>query len=109
MKAFRPLVLRLLACIAALAGSLVPMSAAPGAGVASDNVRYVSTLPLEVGTVTGARRVGDFLYVGGAKGFSIYDVSDPVSPELVSTTATGFQFPTEDVDTNGQILLLSND
>lgn len=109
MKAFQLVFVRVLACAAVLAGVLVPMRAAPGAGIASDNVRYVSTLPLEIGTVTGARRVGDFLYVGGAKGFSIYDVTDPLAPELVSTTATGFQFPTEDIDTNGRILLLSND
>jgi hypothetical protein len=82
---------------------------APGSGIASDNVTYLSTLPLEVGTVTGARQVGNHLFVAGAKGFSIYDVSEPRSPELLSTTLTGFQFPTEDVDTNGEILLLSND
>jgi hypothetical protein len=100
---------RLLACAGATALLLSNAAPAPGSGVASDNVSYLSTLPLEVGTVTGARQVGDHLFVGGAKGFSIYDVSEPRSPELVSTTLTGFQFPTEDVDTNGQILLLSND
>ena len=95
-------------CGAALL-ALLPLQPAPGSGLSSDNVTYIDTLPLEVGTVTGARQVGKYLYVGGAKGFSIYDVTQPRKPQLVSTTLTGFQFPTEDVDTNGEILLLSND
>lgn len=92
-------------CIAA---ALVPMPAAPGAGIASDNVTYIDTIPLEMGTVTGARRVGKTLFVGGARGFSIYDVSDPKSPELLNTTISGPRFPNEDIDTNGKVLLLSN-
>lgn len=87
----------------------VPVAPAPGSGIASDNVRWVDTVPLEIGAVTGARRVGKHLYIGGAKGFSIYDVSTPRKPSLLSTTLTGLQFPTEDVDTNGKILLLAND
>jgi len=92
-------------CIAA---AFVPMPAAPGAGIASDNVTYVDTIPLEIGTVTGARRVGNTLFVGGARGFSIYDVSDPKSPALLNTTLSGPRFPNEDIDTNGKLLLLSN-
>lgn len=89
--------------------TLVPLQPAPGSGLSSDNVTYVNTMSLEVGSATGARQVGKYLYIAGAKGFSIYDVSKPRDPELVSTTLTGFQFPNEDVDTNGKILLLSND
>ena len=92
-----------------LATVVVPVGPAPGSGIASDNVEWLDTVPVDVGSVTGARRVGKYLYVGGAKGFSIYDVSSPKKPTLVSTTLTGFQFPTEDVDTNGRILLLAND
>jgi hypothetical protein len=99
---------RLLVASAAVL-ALLPLQAAPGNGLSSDNVTYIATIPLEIGTVTGARQVGKHLYVGGGKGFSIYDVSEPRRPVLVSTTITGFQFPTEDVDTNGKILLLSND
>ena len=84
--------------------------AAPTAGgLASDNVTYVSTVPFEVGAaLTGARLVGNHLYVAGARSFSIYDVSDPEAPVLESITPTGPQFPNEDVDTNGRILLISN-
>lgn len=99
---------RLAAVALCLSAALVPMSSAPGSGVASENVTYVKTLPLEVGTVTGARQVGDVLFVGGAKGFSIYDVSDPTDPKLLNTTFSGPRFPNEDIDTNGKILLLSN-
>lgn len=93
----------------AIVAIVVPAAPAPGAGIASDNVTYVDTVPIDLGSVTGARRVGKHLYVAGAKGFSIYDVSQPREPALVSTTLSGFQFPTEDVDTNGKILLLAND
>lgn len=106
----RPSLLRRLALLSA-AGSLalLPLQPAPGAGLSSDNVTYVRTIPLEVGTVAGARQVSKYLYVAGSKGFSIYDVSEAVSPQLVSSTVTGFQFPNEDVDTNGKILLVAND
>ena len=79
-------------------------------GLASDNVTYVTTVPFEAGgALTGARVVGDHLYVAGARSFSIYDVSVPAAPELLSVTPTGPQFPNEDVDTNGEILLVSNE
>lgn len=100
--------MRVAAVALGLSAALAPMSAAPGLGVASENVTYVKTIPLEIGTVTGARQVGDALFVGGAKGFSIYDVSDPVEPALLNTTLSGPRFPNEDIDTNGEILLLSN-
>lgn len=91
-----------------LGAAVVPAPPAIGFGVSSDNVTYIDTVPLEVGAVTGARRIGKTLYVGGAKGFSIYDVSDPKAPALLSTTLSGPRFPNEDVDTNGKLLLLSN-
>ena len=106
--------LRLVAVISLLPTALftvVPSSsAAPTAGgLASDNVSYVSTVPFEAGAaLTGARIVGDHLYVAGARSFSIYDISDPLMPTLESITPTGPQFPNEDVDTNGKILLISN-
>ncbi|HEU4480758.1 MAG TPA: hypothetical protein VFS18_02640 [Actinomycetota bacterium] len=77
-------------------------------GLSSDNVEYVTTVPTEVGTASGARLVGKYLYVAGAKSFSIYDVSDPEAPVLESLTPTGPNFPNEDVDTNGKVLLLTD-
>lgn len=105
--------LRLSALISVLAATILPVAdAAPGpsaGGVASDNVTYVTTVPFEAGAaLTGARLVGDYLYVAGARSFSIYDVSDPVAPALESITPTGPNFPNEDVDTNGKIMLVSD-
>ncbi|MGH2748630.1 MAG: LVIVD repeat-containing protein, partial [Actinomycetota bacterium] len=76
-------------------------------GFASDNVEYVGYVPFQVGTATGAKVVGKFLYVTSWREFSIYDVSDPTSPELLSTTPFGFKFENEDVATNGKIMLFS--
>ena len=78
-------------------------------GVSSSNVEWLTTIPLEAGTWSGARIVKGRLYVAGSKSFSIYDVSDPESPQLLSITPIGFQFVNEDVDTNGEIMLLSDD
>ena len=104
------------AVTAVFAALVVALSAAPGTtgpsagGVSSDNVTYLGTVPTEAGAAaTGARLVDEYLYVGGARSFSIYDVSDPESPALVSITPTGPQFPNEDIDTNGSILLVSNE
>ena len=83
--------------------------AGPATGVASGNVEHVATIPFDAGLATGARQVGKHLYVGGSKSFTIYNISEPTEPELLSITPIGFQFAIEDVDTNGKILLLSDD
>lgn len=102
--------LLLLGAVTLLLATAPIAGAAPTAGgLASDNVSYVTTVPFEAGAaLTGARLVGDYLYVAGARSFSIYDVSDPEAPVLESVVATGPQFPNEDVDTNGKILLISD-
>jgi hypothetical protein len=77
-------------------------------GFTSENVEYVTHVPFEVGTATGASVVGKFLYVTSWKSFSIYDVSDPLSPTLVGRPVPfGFKFENEDVATNGDIMLFS--
>lgn len=81
----------------------------PLTGVSSANVTWVTTVPVEAGLATGARILGRHLYVGGAKSFSIYDISDPLAPALQSVTPIGFVFPSEDVDTNGEILLMNDE
>lgn len=89
------------------ASARLDSSVAPG--FASGNVEYLKTVPIEAGGATGARIVGHYLYVAGVKSFSIYDVSDPLDPQLVSITPVGFYFANEDVDTNGRILLIARD
>jgi hypothetical protein len=78
----------------------------PSTGVSSDNVEHIATIPVPGGAPSGARLVGHYLYVAGPTGFAIYDVADPVNPALQSFTPTGFQLFSEDVDTNGKVLLL---
>jgi hypothetical protein len=104
------------ALVALLVSALPGASAGPQDGWSSDNVEYVRFVPFEVGTATGAKVVGKYLYVTSWKDFTIYDVSDPENPALVSKTAfaqdtgeegTGFRFENEDVATNGDILIFS--
>ena len=92
-----------------VADFVLPAGAGPATGVASPNVQYITTIPFDAGLGTGARQVGRHLFVAGAKSFSIYDVSEPEAPQLLSITPIGFQFANEDVDTNGKVLLLSDD
>jgi hypothetical protein len=97
----------------ALAALLVAGLAPPGVsgptpgGFASDNVEWIKEVPFDVGTATGAKIVGKHMYVTSWRAFSIYDVSDPLNPALLSTTPFGFKFENEDVSTNGSILVFS--
>ena len=95
--------------LVAVALSSVVAPAGRATGVASDNVTYLKTVPFDVGFPSGAKRVGNHLYVAGVKQLSIYDISDPVNPVLRSTIPIGVQPFNEDVDTNGKILLTSED
>ncbi|HEX2196836.1 MAG TPA: hypothetical protein VHJ76_07910, partial [Actinomycetota bacterium] len=63
-----------------LAGSLALLAGlghvpATALGAASDNVEYVTTVPLEAGTWTTGKLHGDYFYASGMKSFTIYDVS----------------------------------
>jgi hypothetical protein len=95
----------------ALLAAAVPATATQphDVGLSSPNVTYVATIPLDAGAAVGARLIGKTLYVSGSKSFSIYDVSNPELPKPLSVTPVGFNFPSEDVDTNGSILLLNDE
>ena len=102
--------LALFTAAAAILMLIVPANGATvRTGLMSDNVEYVGTIPLENGTWTTARIHGDYLYVSGNKSFTIFDISEPESPQFVSHTVTGFQFINEDIDTNGEILLITDE
>lgn len=79
---------------------------ATATGFASSNVEHLGTVPFDAGGASSAKLVGRYLYVGGAKTLSIYDVKDPADPVRLSTVFSGIQFPNEDIDTNGRILLM---
>lgn len=80
----------------------------PGGWVAGP-VDHLRTLPTEAGTAIDATLHEDLLYVTSWRSFSIYDVSDPLDPELLSLTPTPGQLLNEEPDTDGEILLLSHD
>lgn len=80
----------------------------PGGWVAGP-VDHVRTLPTEAGTAIDATLHEDLLYVTTWRSFSIYDVSDPLDPELLSVRPTPGQLLNEEPETNGDILLLSHD
>jgi len=94
----------------ALVGGLSPAGAGPSAGgYSSDNVEWITYLPFNVGTASGAKIIGKHMYVTSWHNFSIYDVSDPLAPQEVSTTPFGFKFENEDVDGNDEILIFSEE
>lgn len=99
-------ILGVMAVVVALAAPMVPANSIP-VYFASDNVEYVGYVPLENDTA-GARVVGKYLYITTSRGLTIYDLSDPESPQRLGSTVL-FQepyFAEEDVDTNGEILLI---
>ena len=48
--------------------------------VMSDNVEYLGSIKQDVGLTTGAKVVGNRLFVTSGKNISIYDISDPAQP-----------------------------
>src|SRR3712207_4867205 len=99
-----------LAALALFAAALPAgaQEAGPGPGYfATDNVEWVTTLPLET-DAPGARLVGKYFYITTSRGLSIYDVGKPESPKQVGSLLMPQQpqFGEEDVDTNGRILLI---
>jgi LVIVD repeat len=91
-------------------GGIPAATGGPSAGgLSTDNVEYVTFVPFEAGTATGARIVGKYLYVTTWKSISIYDISDAENPQLESITPIGFMFENEDVATNGKVLIFSEE
>lgn len=77
-------------------------------GFASDNVEHVTHIPLNLDSA-GARLVDGYFYITTSNGLTIYDVSEPESPQRLGFLPMPQQpyFAEEDVDTNGRILLIS--
>ena len=94
----------LLACIATLAAA-VPASAAtlPDA-VMSPNVEYLGSIQQDVGLTTGAKVVGDRMFVTSGKNISIYDISDPAAPKALGSMKVNVAWENEEVPTNGKVL-----
>ena len=97
--------------VAALTLIAVPVAAANKQGadwVSSDNVEYIGSIKEDVGLTTGAKIVGNRMFVTSAKNISIYDISNPASPERVGILPNA-SWENEEVPTNGKILAFASD
>lgn len=96
-----------LVCVVA---GLASAQAGPSVGgLSSDNVEWVDYVPFDAGTASGAKIIGKSMYVTSWRNFSIYDVSDPLAPVLLSNTPFGFAFENEDVDGTDKIMIFSEE
>lgn len=101
-----------LACIGLIASGLTTASAGPSAGgYSSDNIEWVTHVPFDGPTATGANFIKDgadqYMIVTSWHNFSIYNINDPASPQHIVSEPFGFKFENEDVATNGEIMLFS--
>ncbi len=116
------------ALTAALAGAVVLLPAAPALAhptvsldptlpfdvtySSTDNVEYLGRFPEHVGTASGRpSEDGALFYLTDPRGVYVYDTTDPADPQrrgsvALYQTTTGAALAQEDVDTNGEILLV---
>lgn len=101
--------LSLVAALSALVLSTLAHVPSAGAVGVGENIEWVGTVPL-TNDSAGAIRHGDWFYVTTSTTLQIYDISDPVSPSLMSVLpfVQSPQFAQEDLDTNGEILLIDD-
>lgn len=103
----------------ALAAALVLPAAAsaqlPAGPVTAKNVEFVGNFA-DAHDTAGARRVGDYFYITTERDLSIYEIGDhPAKPKKVGylsfgpTALKSYYFAEEDPDTNGEILLRSEE
>jgi hypothetical protein len=94
------------------ASVLVQMDLGPGAFM-SDNVTYIGTIPIDSpGVAAAVRTVGNQrrLYVSGAKGLTIWNVTDPALPTpLGHYTLPHFQNENMGVSADGSKAIISTD
>ncbi|HYP22783.1 MAG TPA: hypothetical protein VEV43_04350 [Actinomycetota bacterium] len=101
----------LLAGMSLLAGLVnAPAGAGPTTGgLASDNVEHVAHVPIAQNGV-GGRLIGKHFYMNDQNKIMIFDVSTPEDPQLTGfvTMPQEWQFSREDIDGNGDILVVPN-
>ena len=104
--------LALLGAIVIAASSLiaVPASGGPTAGgLATDNIEHIKHIPLAQNGV-GGRLIGKYFYMNDQNKVMIWDVSDPLDPQMTGQVLMPqeWQFSREDLDGNGRILVVPN-
>src|SRR3954471_23075831 len=77
--------------------------------VSSDNVEYLGSIKQDIGLTTGAKVVGDRLFVTSGKNITIYDVSKPAAPVTLGTLKLNVAWENEEVPTNGKVLAVASD
>ena len=77
--------------------------------VSSDNVQYLGSIKQDVGLTTGAKVLGDRLFVTSGKNISVYDISRPESPQPLGTMTFNTAWENEEVPTNGKVLAVASD
>src|SRR5258705_9315696 len=89
-----------------------PLAAANQSGpdwVSSDNVEYLGSIKQDVALTTGAKAVGNRLYVTSGKNITIYDISKPETPQTLSSMKMNTAWENEEVPTNGKVLAVASD
>ncbi|MFN2586734.1 MAG: LVIVD repeat-containing protein [Actinomycetota bacterium] len=78
-------------------------------GISSENVEFVKNIPLSIDGV-GGLVVGDYFYTNDQHKVMIFDITDPVNPELTGYVPMPQEilFSREDIDGNGDILVVPN-
>src|SRR3954468_7348231 len=77
--------------------------------VMSDNVDYLGSIKQDVGLTTGAKVLGNRLYVTSGKNISIYDISKPETPVALGSMMVNTAWENEEVPTNGKVLAIASD
>src|SRR3954469_1176003 len=100
------------AAVAALALLATPIAGANQSGpdwVSSDNVEYLGSIKQDIGLTTGAKVVGNRLFVTSGKNISIYDISKPETPQPLGSMKVNTAWENEEVPTNGKVLAVASD
>ncbi|MGH2759857.1 MAG: hypothetical protein ACRDKJ_09885 [Actinomycetota bacterium] len=77
--------------------------------VASDNVEYLGSIKQDIGLKTGAKVVGNRLFVTSGKNITIYDISKPETPRTLGSMKINISWQNEEVPTNGKVLAFASD
>src|ERR1044072_6781087 len=77
--------------------------------VMSPNVEYLGSIKQDVGLTTGAKIVGDRMFVTAGKNTSISDISVPATPKPMGAMQTNIAWENEEVPTNGKVLAVASD
>jgi hypothetical protein len=118
MRTFLLAALLTLAAAAPAAARELPVPQLPDAtgvippgpdAVMSDNVEYLGSIKQDVGLTTGAKVIGDRMFVTSGKNISIYDISDPARPVNLGGMKTNVAWENEEVPTNGKVLAVASD